>query len=31
MGSGKLAMNLNKKLRELRRKKFNKNWQQSGQ
>ena len=30
-GKGKLAMNLIKKLRELRRRKFNKNWQQSGQ
>ena len=30
-GKGKLAMNLIKKLRELRRRKFNRNWQQSGQ
>ena len=30
-GKGKLAMNLTKKLRELRRRKFNRNWQQSGQ
>ena len=30
-GKGTLAMNFIKKLRELRRKKFNRNWQQSGQ
>ena len=30
-GKGKLTMNLIKKLRELRRKNFNRNWQQSGQ
>ena len=30
-GRGKLAMNLIKKLRELSRRKFNRNWQQSGQ
>ena len=29
-GKGKLAMNLIKNLRELRRKNFNRNWQQSG-
>ena len=30
-GKGKLTMNLIKKLRELRRRKLNRNWQQSGQ
>ena len=30
-GKGKLAMNLIKKLWELRRRKFNRNWEQSGQ
>ena len=30
-GKGKVAMNLIKKLRELRRRKFNGNWQESGQ